>query len=111
MQRGILHTPSIEGNLELPASVSIMGQTLDLAPLRDALAPLTRNAVTFAESTLGKAPNLEVPLQTQTWQLTTYLDSALRITRGDGGAVYVFKKAAQPAPHPPAASTTPAKAI
>ncbi|GIL86762.1 hypothetical protein Vretimale_15653 [Volvox reticuliferus] len=95
VQRGILHTPSIEGNLELPASVTLMGQTLDLAPLRDILAPVTRGAASLAASAtdlLGQAPNLEVPLQTQTWQLTTYLDSTLRITRGDGGAVYVFKK-------------------
>ncbi|GIL51545.1 hypothetical protein Vafri_7499 [Volvox africanus] len=92
VQRGILHTPSIEGNLEFPASVTFMGQTLDLVPLRDVLAPITRGAVSFAESALGQAPNLEVPLQTQTWQLTTYLDPILRITRGDGGAVYVFKR-------------------
>jgi hypothetical protein len=29
----------------------------------------------------------------QGWQLTTYLDPELRVTRGDGGAVYIFKKA------------------
>ncbi|EFJ48668.1 hypothetical protein VOLCADRAFT_104724 [Volvox carteri f. nagariensis] len=99
VQRGILHTPSIEGNLELPASITVLGQTLDLALLRDALAPLTRGAASLAASAsdlLGQAPNLEVPLQTQTWQLTTYLDSTLRITRGDGGTVYVFKKVAAP---------------
>ncbi|GLC38015.1 hypothetical protein PLESTB_000445900 [Pleodorina starrii] len=100
VQRGILHTPSIEGNLELPASVTIMGQTIDLGPLRETLAPLTRGAASLAASAsdlLGQAPNLEVPLQTQTWQLTTYLDPSLRVTRGDGGAVYVFKRAAPPA--------------
>ncbi|GLI69281.1 hypothetical protein VaNZ11_013858 [Volvox africanus] len=93
VQRGILHTPSIEGNLELPASVTLLGQTLDLAPMRDVLAPITRGAASLAASAtdlLGQAPNLEVPIQTQTWQLTTYLDPTLRITRGDGGAVYVF---------------------
>ncbi|KXZ56954.1 hypothetical protein GPECTOR_1g860 [Gonium pectorale] len=95
VERGVLHTPSIEGSLELPASITLLGQTLDLAPLRDALAPLTRGAASLAASAsdlLGQAPNLEVPLQTQAWQLTTYLDEDLRITRGDGGAVYVFRK-------------------
>ncbi|PNW85497.1 hypothetical protein CHLRE_03g189300v5 [Chlamydomonas reinhardtii] len=102
VERGVLHTPSIEGNLELPASITVMGQTLDLAPLRDAVKPLqdaTKGLAASASDLLGQAPDLELPLQslgqanTQGWQLTTYLDPELRVTRGDGGAVYIFKKA------------------
>lgn len=98
MQRGILYMPSIESNVQLPTSVSLMGQQLDLTPLKDVLAPLTRGAANLALSAsdlLSQAPNLEVPLQNQfSWQLTTYLDNSLRIARGDGGAVYIFRKGA-----------------
>ncbi|GFR40712.1 hypothetical protein Agub_g1319 [Astrephomene gubernaculifera] len=103
IQSGRLHTPSIEASLELPATLSLMGQTLDLSPLREALAPLTRGAEGLAASAsdlLGQAPALEVPLEGlqaaagEGWQLTTYLDEEMRITRGDGGTVYVFRKCA-----------------
>lgn len=58
------------------------------------------------------SPTLQLPKQatTQSWQLNTYVDDSLRIVRGDGGAVFVFKKrvplpeaVVQPQTVPPAA--------
>lgn len=53
VERGVLHTPSIEGNLELPASITVMGQTLDLAPLRDAVKPLQVRARARAHTAMS----------------------------------------------------------
>ncbi len=46
-------------------------------------------------SLLKQAPDLNLPIGTQqssTWLLTTYLDSDTRITRGDGGSVFILVK-------------------
>ena len=47
-------------------------------------------------SILSQSPDLSFPLPTgetsQTWLLTTYLDDDTRITRGDGGSVFVLVK-------------------
>jgi hypothetical protein len=45
---------------------------------------------------LKQSPDLSFPLpgseQSQTWLLTTYLDEDTRITRGDGGSVFILVK-------------------
>lgn len=44
---------------------------------------------------LQNQPDLSVPINNDratTWLLVTYLDKDMRITRGDGGAVFVFQK-------------------
>lgn len=44
---------------------------------------------------LSQSPDLSFPISTdaaQTWLLTTYLDENTRITRGDGGSVFVLVK-------------------
>jgi hypothetical protein len=45
---------------------------------------------------LRQSPDLSFPLptseQSQTWLLTTYLDEDTRITRGDGGSVFILVK-------------------
>jgi len=47
-------------------------------------------------SILSQSPDLSFPLpnseQSQTWLLTTYLDEDTRITRGDGGSVFILVK-------------------
>lgn len=47
-------------------------------------------------SILRQSPDLSFPLpgseQAQTWLLTTYLDEDTRITRGDGGSVFILVK-------------------
>jgi hypothetical protein len=44
---------------------------------------------------ISQTPNLSFPISTdsaQTWLLTTYLDDDTRITRGDGGSVFILVK-------------------
>lgn len=58
-------------------------------------------------SILSQSPDLSFPLpnseQSQTWLLTTYLDEDTRITRGDGGSVFILVKdvSLNSAPPPP----------
>jgi hypothetical protein len=44
---------------------------------------------------MSQSPDLSFPISTdsaQTWLLTTYLDEDTRITRGDGGSVFILTK-------------------
>lgn len=56
---------------------------------------------------LSQSPDLSFPLpnseRSQTWLLTTYLDEDTRITRGDGGSVFILVKdvSLSSAPPPP----------
>ncbi len=64
----MLHTPALESTLQLPSTVTLLGNTLDVSGLKEALEPLARQAQGLAASAsdiLGQAPNLEVPLQVQ----------------------------------------------
>jgi hypothetical protein len=113
-----------EGGGLLPDVVSLPGggPTLDLSPLRPALAPLeegARAALALVGGLLERAPDLEVPIPGtlgggalagalggglggggggggpgRTWLVTTYLDEDLRVSRGDGGGVFVLQKVA-----------------
>jgi len=108
----------------LPASLPLPGGgSLDLSGLRPALAPLeegARAALALAGSLLDRAPDLELPIPggngggggggggfgggsggsagsgsgARTWLVTTYLDADLRVSRGDGGGVFVLQRVA-----------------
>lgn len=72
-------------------------------------------------SIISQSPDLSFPLPTsdasQTWLLTTYLDEDTRITRGDGGSVYIlvkdvsFTTSALPPPPPSAEQAAAAEAM
>ena len=89
----------------LPASVDVMGQSVDTAAVTSALEPL-QNVASGVFNSLGEAmkgiPGVKVPLPenmptgSQAWILTTYLDETLRIARGDGGSVFVLTKVFEP---------------
>lgn len=98
-EQGSVATPQLLSDVELPASLSVMGQPLDLTPLKAALEPVNQNLRGLIETVGGLAaqlPDLKVPIPqgdtAQTWLLTTYLDDNTRITRGDGGSVFVLVK-------------------
>ncbi|GFH09991.1 astaxanthin vesicles associated protein [Haematococcus lacustris] len=92
LERGSIATPELLSDVEIPSSISLLGQAVDLTQLKDALVPLSNSLQgvvsqvnSVINSTAGPA-GLSVPLQgenAQTWQLTTYADDDLRITRGD----------------------------
>nr|ADK79127.1 astaxanthin vesicles associated protein [Haematococcus lacustris] len=102
LERGSIATPELLSDVEIPSSISLLGQAVDLTQLKDALVPLSNSLQgvvsqvnSVINSTAGPA-GLSVPLQgenAQTWQLTTYADDDLRITRGDGGSVFVYCRA------------------
>lgn len=98
-QEGQIATPQLLADFELPASIDVMGQPIDMTPLQSLLKPLDgplRSAVAQLGSLLSSAPDLKFPINTSaspsTWLLNTYVDDDLRVTRGDGGSVFVLMK-------------------
>jgi hypothetical protein len=60
---------------------------------------------------ISQSPDLSFPISQQgggTWLLTTYLDEDTRITRGDGGSVFILVKEVSIDPLPTAVLDTPA---
>lgn len=109
-QEGQVATPELLADFELPQTVDVLGNSVDLGPLRAALQPLDgplRAAVSQAGALLSNAPDLKFPIpsssrQTSTWLLNTFVDRDLRISRGDGGSVFVMtKEPALALPAPP----------
>lgn len=99
IKSGNIATPELLEDIDLPDSVSLMGQTIDLSPLKQALQPFNstvKDAVAQLGNLLSQQPDLKIPIQEDrapvTWLLTTYLDEDTRISRGNGGTVYVFVK-------------------
>ena len=95
---GVISTPEIVQDLSFPSSLDVMGQTVDLSAAAPILAPLqdvARQALSTIGSSLSQQSDLNIPITTdkaQSWLLTTYLDSDMRISRGDGGSVFVLVK-------------------
>ena len=75
-----------------------MGQVVDLSSLKSALSPFQSSASSLfsqVANLVSQQPNLNIPIETnraQTWLLTTYLDDDTRISRGDGGSIFVLVK-------------------
>ncbi|KAG0611365.1 hypothetical protein M758_7G136200 [Ceratodon purpureus] len=91
-EEGVIGSPKVPDSVEVPSSVDIFGQKIDLTPARGLLQPLQEIATRVAR-TLSGAPPLKFSIQTdraQSWLLTTFLDEDIRISRGDGGSVFVL---------------------
>lgn len=97
-KEGAISTPQLLEDVELPESVSVLGQNVDLAPLKQALQPVSaqlKDAVSSVAKFVQSQPDLSFPIDNaaaQTWLINTYLDEDTRITRGDGGSVFVLVK-------------------
>ncbi|KAF6253398.1 astaxanthin vesicles associated protein [Scenedesmus sp. NREL 46B-D3] len=97
-ERGSIATPELLADLEVPESVDVLGQTVDLGQLRGVLQPFSQGLSSILKQVGGiisQSPDLSFPISTdnaQTWLLTTYLDEDTRITRGDGGSVFILTK-------------------
>lgn len=95
--RGTVGKPSPVG-LEIPSTVSVLGQTLDTSILKNLAAPLESIASQIVTAAAGITP-VSLPFGSnvaQGWLLTTYLDAGLRISRGDLGSIFVLVKAGGP---------------
>lgn len=99
VEKGSIHTPELLSQIDLPSNITVMGQTVDLTQLKSALEPVSNGVKGILDQVgnfIAQQPDLNIPIsgdqQPQTWLLTTYLDADTRITRGDGGSVFILVK-------------------
>lgn len=95
---GTISTPELVEDITFPSSIDVMGQSVDLSPAMPILSPLqdaAREALKTIGSNLNQLSDLSIPItsdRAQSWLLTTYLDDDTRISRGDGGSIFVLVK-------------------
>ncbi|CAJ2658286.1 unnamed protein product [Trifolium pratense] len=93
-EEGIIGTPQLTDSLEIPENVEFLGQNIDLTPFKGILTSV-QNTASSVVKTISNQPPLKIPISSsnaESWLLTTYLDAELRISRGDGGSVFVLIK-------------------
>ncbi|CAK8531342.1 unnamed protein product [Lathyrus sativus] len=93
-EEGVIGTPQLTDSLEIPENVEFLGQKIDLSPFKGILTSVQSTASSVVQ-TISNQPPLKIPIsnnKAQSWLLTTYLDEELRISRGDGGSVFVLIK-------------------
>lgn len=93
-QEGIIGTPQLTDSIVVPENVEFLGQKIDLTPFKGLINSVQDTASSVAK-TISSQPPLKFSLSNsnaESWLLTTYLDEELRISRGDGGSVYVLIK-------------------
>ncbi|CAH8315302.1 unnamed protein product [Eruca vesicaria subsp. sativa] len=101
-EEGVIGTPQLTDSIEIPEYVEFLGQKIDLAPVRGLLTSVQDTASSVAR-TISSQPPLKFSLpgdNAQSWLLTTYLDKDIRISRGDGGSVFVLIKEGSPLLNP-----------
>uniref|UniRef100_A0ACD5THY1 Uncharacterized protein n=1 Tax=Avena sativa TaxID=4498 RepID=A0ACD5THY1_AVESA len=98
-KEGSFQPPEISSSVNLPNQIAIFGQKISLEPVQQLLNPLQQAFASIAGSISGQPP-LKVPIpgnnRAKSWLLTTYLDKDLRISRGDGGGLFVLAKEGSP---------------
>ncbi|XP_058080799.1 plastid-lipid-associated protein, chloroplastic-like [Magnolia sinica] len=93
-EEGIIGTPQLTDSIVVPENVEFLGQKIDLSPFKGIISSVQNTASSVVKS-LSSQPPLKIPITStnaQSWLLTTYLDEELRISRGDGGSVFVLIK-------------------
>ncbi|KAM0880286.1 hypothetical protein ACQ4PT_033668 [Festuca glaucescens] len=98
-KEGSFQPPEISSSVNLPNQIAIFGQKISLEPVQQLLNPLQQAFASIAGSISGQPP-LKVPIpgnnRAKSWLLITYLDKDLRISRGDGGGLFVLAKEGSP---------------
>ena len=97
-EEGIIGTPQLTDSIVIPEKVELFGQNIDLSPFKGVISSLQDTASSVAK-TISSQPPLKFPISNsnaQSWLLTTYLDDELRISRADGGSVFVLIKEGSP---------------
>ncbi|KAL5578742.1 hypothetical protein UlMin_011184 [Ulmus minor] len=82
-EEGIIGTPQLTDSIVVPENVGFLGQKIDLTPFKGILTSVQDTASKVFSTSNNNA---------QSWLLTTCLDGELRISRGDGGSVFVLVK-------------------
>ncbi|CAN8325578.1 unnamed protein product [Cochlearia groenlandica] len=102
-EEGVIGTPQLTDSIEIPEYVEFLGQKIDLNPIKGLLTSVQDTASSVAK-TISSQPPLKFSLpggdNAQSWLLTTYLDKDIRISRGDGGSVFVLIKEGSPLLNP-----------
>ncbi|XP_059624496.1 plastid-lipid-associated protein, chloroplastic [Cornus florida] len=97
-EEGIIGTPQLIESIVLPENVEFLGQKIDLSPFKGLITSVQDTASSVAK-TISSQPPLKFSLSNrnaESWLLTTYLDEEVRISRGDGGSVFVLIKEGSP---------------
>lgn len=91
-----IQTPALASHLDIPDSLTVLGQTLDLSPLRALVAAPVNAGIDTARALVGAAVAPAIGMgaaeAASLWMLTTYLDDSLRVSRDDAGKVFVLIK-------------------
>ncbi|KAK6932784.1 Plastid lipid-associated protein/fibrillin conserved domain [Dillenia turbinata] len=93
-EEGIIGTPQLTDSLVIPENAEFFGQKIDLNPFKGIITSVQDTASSVAR-TISSQPPLKFSISNtnaESWLLTTYLDEELRISRGDGGSVFVLIK-------------------
>lgn len=94
-EEGTIGTPNFNDGFQFPKALGVFGQQVDISPLDTLTKPLQDAAASVARMISGQPP-LKFPIRNgsnaDSWLLTTYLDEDLRISRGDGGGLFVLLK-------------------
>ncbi|KAH9309807.1 hypothetical protein KI387_037718 [Taxus chinensis] len=93
-EEGIIPPPEITSTLDIPENIEIFGQKINLNSFQGSLYPFQEAARRISQVISGQSP-IKIPIRrggAQSWLLTTYLDEDLRISRGDGGGLFVLIK-------------------
>ena len=97
-EEGVIGSPEVVSS-DVPSSVDVFGQRVDLTQFEPLLRPLQNTASSIVQFLSGQPPlKFKLPggERSTSWLLTTYFDEDLRISRGDGGGLFVLLKAESP---------------
>jgi len=97
-EEGVIGTPQLTDSIVLPENVEFLGQKIDLTPFKGIITSVQDTASSVAK-TISSQPPFKFNItntNAESWLLTTYLDEDLRISRGDGGSVFVLVKEGSP---------------
>ncbi|XP_059437304.1 plastid-lipid-associated protein, chloroplastic-like [Corylus avellana] len=94
LEEGIIGTPQFLDSIEIPEDVEFLGQKIDLTPFKGLINSVQETASSVAKTISSQPPvKFSIPNSKDgSWLLTTYLDEELRISRGEGGSVFVLIK-------------------
>ncbi|XP_010928413.1 probable plastid-lipid-associated protein 2, chloroplastic [Elaeis guineensis] len=93
-EEGIIGTPQLTDSIVLPEKVEFLGQNIDLSPFKSVITSV-QNAASSVARTISERPPWKISINNdnaQSWLLTTYLDEELKISRADGGGIFLLIK-------------------